>query len=304
MPPRLRGGHPKRRNSYSHRPMGLLQLPAYRRDGVEFPAEISLAPIATDESHLTVATVRDISERLRLEAEADRMRDELLATISHELRTPLTSIIGYTELLEDLERDAMSPLGRDMLAKVRRNAGRELRLVDDLLTLAVGQPRSHAPAARRTSTCSPSSARSSSDRRHEARRRGLVIAVHSARGTLHAVCGDRHRLTQALDNLVANAVKFTATGGRVDVTVSTSPTAPSSPSPTPVRGSPRPSRRASSSGSTAAATPPTRRCPAPGSGLALVKGIVEAHQGSVALRSELGVGTTVTVQLPHRPPRD
>ncbi|ANH38223.1 Sensor protein DivL [Nocardioides dokdonensis FR1436] len=303
VPPRLRTGHPRRRNGYSHRPMGLLQLPAYRRDGVEFPAEISLAPIATDEGHLTVATVRDISERLRLEAEADRLRDELLATISHELRTPLTSIIGYTELLEDLERDAMSPLGRDMLAKVRRNAGRELRLVDDLLTLAVDN-LGHMHLRLGDVDLLVLVGEVVEDRRHEARRLGLVITVHGDADTLRAVRGDRHRLTQALDNLVANAVKFTATGGRVDVHVSgladstvvtVTDTGAGISSAEQKRVFERLYRGRDAS---------HQAVPGTGLGLALTKGIVEAHQGSVTLRSELGVGTTVTVQLPHRPPRD
>ncbi|MEN8705200.1 MAG: PAS domain S-box protein [Nocardioides marinisabuli] len=160
VPPRLRATHPQRRDGYSHRPMGLLQLPAYRRDGVEFPAEISLASVPLGERRLAVATVRDITERLRLEAEADRLRDELLATVTHELRTPLTSIIGYAELLDELEQDALTPLGRDMLEKIRSNADRELRLVTDLLTMAVGNS-TRSGCGCRTSTCWHWPARSS-----------------------------------------------------------------------------------------------------------------------------------------------
>ena len=79
------------------------------------------------------AAVRDISERTRMQQETDRIKDEFFATVSHELRTPLTSMIGYGELMSDLEE--LSPQGRRFLSVILRSAERELRLVDDLLTL-------------------------------------------------------------------------------------------------------------------------------------------------------------------------
>ena len=80
--------------------------------------------------------IRDVTERLELEAEAQRMRDDLIATVSHELRTPLTSIIGYAELMADLDETDLSRRARKQLAIIERNAARELQLVDDLLTMA------------------------------------------------------------------------------------------------------------------------------------------------------------------------
>jgi len=71
--------------------MGLLQLAAVRAVGTGFPAEISLAPIDVADVRMTVATVRDLASRRSLEQEADRLRDQLLATATHELRTPRTS---------------------------------------------------------------------------------------------------------------------------------------------------------------------------------------------------------------------
>jgi signal transduction histidine kinase len=67
--------------------------------------------------------------------EAERAKDKFFALVSHELRTPLASIIGYTELLEDVDIDRLSDEGRGYLEVVRRNAERQLRLVEDLLLL-------------------------------------------------------------------------------------------------------------------------------------------------------------------------
>ena len=68
-----------------------------------------------------------------MQEETDRVKDEFFATVSHELRTPLTSMIGYGELMTDLEE--LSPQGQRFLSVIMRSAERELRLVDDLLTL-------------------------------------------------------------------------------------------------------------------------------------------------------------------------
>lgn len=141
VPSRLREGHQARRTGFLEmptiRPMGIgRNLFARHKDGHEIPVEISLSPLETDSGTLVSAAVRDISDRLRIEEESNRMREEIIATVSHELRTPLTSIIGYAELLEDLDDTELGPHAREILEIIQRNAARELRLVDDLLTMA------------------------------------------------------------------------------------------------------------------------------------------------------------------------
>ena len=137
-PDRFSGMHMAFRSGYVSeprtRPMGLAgDLHARRKDGSEFPVEVTLSPLETDEGLLVSAAVRDISERRRMQEENDRVKDEFFATVSHELRTPLTSMIGYGELMTDLEE--LSPQGQRFLSVIVRSAERELRLVDDLLTL-------------------------------------------------------------------------------------------------------------------------------------------------------------------------
>ena len=138
VPDRFSGMHMAFRTGYVSeprtRPMGLAgDLHARRKDGSEFPIEVTLSPLETDEGLLVSAAVRDISERRRMQEENDRVKDEFFATVSHELRTPLTSMIGYGELMTDLEE--LSPQGQRFLSVIMRSAERELRLVDDLLTL-------------------------------------------------------------------------------------------------------------------------------------------------------------------------
>ena len=319
VPGRVRPHHPTIRSGYTQRPMGLLQLAAVRKGGREFPAEISLAAIPEGTSGpLTVATVRDITDRLRLEAEAQRVRDELLATVTHELRTPLTSIIGYAEMMADLGDDEMGPTARRMLEPLTRNATRELRLVSDLLFLAVGS-LSQIKLTTESFDLRDLAQEALDEHRVEAERRGIsVLGVDPGpRGDgAHAldlpgdtttqldtaIVADRHRLRQVLDNLIGNSLKFTPPGG--SITVATTMLSDSAVITVSDDGSGIDAeeqervfeRLFRASNATLAVVQGA------GLGLTIVRSIVEAHRGTVTLTSELGAGTSVTMQLPRVAP--
>ncbi len=83
----------------------------------------------------TMLMVSNYIERTLLAQESERTKNDFFGLISHELRTPLTSIIGYTELLEEIEAESLSPRAQKFIEVIDRNARRELRLVQDLLLL-------------------------------------------------------------------------------------------------------------------------------------------------------------------------
>jgi two-component system, OmpR family, phosphate regulon sensor histidine kinase PhoR len=259
-------------------------------------AEAVRAPVQHDGRTYTVMTVRDGLDRDGGQERADRVREDLIATISHELRTPLTSIIGYTELLQDLPDEDVSPTARRLLDVVERSAARELRLVDDLLTLAfLGEER--MSVALGPVDLGEIVRGAAETGRTPARRRGLTLEVHDAGvGLVH---GDAQRLGQVVDNLLTNAVKFTPPGGRVDLRVlddgdaallEVADTGPGVPAQDLERIFERLYRSASAV---------RGQVPGAGLGLPIVRAIMEAHGGLVEATSEPGAGTVVRVRVPY-----
>jgi signal transduction histidine kinase len=155
------------------------------------------------------AQLAEQNERL---LELDRLKDEFIATASHELRTPLTSISGYLEMSLDPAEGPLSPDRENHLRIVQRNADRLTVLVDQLLFLA--RVDSHRLEVDRqpvelgevlgdaAETAGPA-----------ARAKNITLSLDS--DSPQRVLADRSQLLRLVDNLVANAIKFTPEGGSV-----------------------------------------------------------------------------------------
>lgn len=224
-------------------------------------------------------------------AEAMSAKEEFVSNVSHEFRTPLTSIIGYLDLVLDVEKELAADL-RSPLLIVRRNAERLLALVSDLLITASNSMSVHP---RPTDIASVIESCVSSA---EAQARSAGVTLLRETPDLLWAHADPVRIGQVLDNLISNAIKYSPGGGCITV-------------------------RAHDDGETvrlevadtgmgleAADIPQVfskffrsstaRRAAIPGVGLGLsiTKTIVENHGGTITCTSEVGVGTTFTVALP------
>jgi len=225
VPQAVRHIHPNHRSGYVRdphpRPMGAgTELAGRRRDGTEFPAEISLSAIETEDGMIVSAAVRDVTERKRIELQlrdknielekAIRAKDTFLASMSHELRTPLNAIIGFTgTLLMQLP----GPLNDEQKRQLRtvQNSGKHLlSIINDLLDLAkiesgaVQLNLEDVDCASVVQTVLTSLQPLADDK-------GLDLAV-LAPGEPVVVISDARALGQILINLVNNAIKFTEEG--------------------------------------------------------------------------------------------
>ncbi|MCW2849195.1 MAG: domain S-box protein [Marmoricola sp.] len=246
---------------------------------------------------LTVQHQRTAVERLQ---ELERVKADFVATVSHELRTPITSIIGYTELLDDGLVGELSDAQREIVDRVDRNGRRLLLLVEDLLTLS--QIEASALKIEPVVTDVRSIVTSACDRLHPvlANRTMDVRISTPAEPVIHH--GDPEQLERMLTNLLTNAVKFTADGGTVAVSLHSDGESSRIVVEDSGVGISKEdqdklfTRFFRSNSATDDAVQGT------GLGLTIVQAIVSLHGGTIDVFSKHGQGTRVTVTLPRVAP--
>jgi two-component system phosphate regulon sensor histidine kinase PhoR len=253
--------------------------------------EIQAAPLTAPAGPGAIAILHDITDLERLE----RVRKDFVANVSHELRTPLTAIRGYAETLLEGALDDKEH-NRRFVEIIKAHAIRLNNIASDLLVL------SELESGRRVADPLPVSIRDALEsalRTVESEARVREVTLRKGKLDDVRVLGDKTRLEQALVNLLDNAVKFNRPGGEVQVEcggppggeafVAIADTGVGIPSDDLSRIFERFYRVDKAR---------SREVGGTGLGLSIVKHVMERMNGTVAVESQLGKGSTFTLRFP------
>jgi PAS domain S-box-containing protein len=292
-----------------------IEMTAMRSDGTQFPVELALSAVHSDGPPMVTGVARDLTERKRMDEtrlesqaieeqnhrmlEANRLKSEFLANMSHELRTPLNAIIGFAELMHRGKVGPVSADHEEYLGDILTSSKHLLQLINDVLDLA------KVESGKMEFRPEPVDLAKLVNEVRDTLR-GLV-ASHGLRietdvdPEVSAAAVDPARVKQILYNYLSNAIKFTPEGGRVSVRIT-----PEGPDMFRI-----------DVGDTGVGIPAedlgklfvefqqldagtAKKHQGSGLGLALVKRLVEAQGGRVAVRSTPGEGSTFSAVLPRK----
>lgn len=312
MPERYRGSHFAQTRAYTAdprpRPMGSgLDLFGMRKDGSEFPIDVSISPLPPQKEIFIASTIRDMTSHRRLEEElrqrtreleeADRQKDNFLSTVAHELRSPLTVLSLAVQFLRLPQADPR--LHEQTLSRLERQTAYMARLIEDLLDLT--RVRCGTFTLRREVVDLRSvfvTAAETAQPLIESREHRLELTPFPEPLW---VIGDPARLIEVVSNLLNNAATYTPKGGRIwlsaakegqTVTVRIRDDGMGIPKEMLSRVFELFARAAPAEDSSAGL----------GIGLALVRRLVELHGGTVEATSDgPGKGSEFIVRLPLLP---
>jgi two-component system phosphate regulon sensor histidine kinase PhoR len=262
--------------------------------------EVVVVPVALPESiagrrDVVIVTLRDLTPLRRVE----EMRADFVANASHELRTPLASLSGFIDTLQGPARDDAAARER-FLAIMKEQATRMARLIDDLLSLSRIERKAHVPPTQSIDVAAI--VRQVADGLQPLARERRVDIAFDMPAEPMMVRGDRDELIRLFENLIENALKYGASGERIDLVLRSESGENGEEAVAVVRDYgpgiapehlPRLTERfyrVDTAGSRAQG--------GTGLGLALVKHILNRHRGKLAIESVQGHGATFTARLP------
>lgn len=269
-----------------------------REGGRDTTFRAHVAPVIDPSGLMILLTLEDLTAV----EEAGKMRRDFVANVSHELRTPLTAMLGFIETLQGAARNDANARDR-FLSIMEREAGRMSRLVDDLLSLGRVEENERVRPSSPVDLCGliQSSVRALDPLASAA---DITLNVDLPEGEIN-IPADEGQMRQVLANLIENAIKYGANGGRVDIRLSR-------PAKQALLGEEGVILQVRDYGEGIAAhqiprlterfyrvdTHRSREIGGTGLGLAIVKHIVNRHRGRLRIESQLGQGTSFFVILP------
>lgn len=250
------------------------------------------AMLDVTDSHRIEQALRDRNAALE---EADQIKTAFVSNMSYELRTPLTSIAGFTEMLQAGYAGELPEQAREYVGAIMESVARLSGLIDNVLDLTQGEAGA-LPLHMRPVDLGELVTDRVAHCREEASAKAIDLAIQTD-ASLGSVSGDSRRLGQAIDHLLANAIRYTDEGGRILIhgdgtrqaaRIVVSDNGPGMDVKAQALAFDR-FKRAEQA----------KKGESLGFGLPLARQLVEAHGGTLTLVSELGQGTAVTMELPR-----
>jgi two-component system, cell cycle sensor histidine kinase PleC len=256
----------------------------------------------------SISLATDITARRRMEEDlrlalgnakaADESKTKFLGTMSHELRTPLNAIIGFSETMaRQLFGDLGSKKYVEYAHDIKASGEHLLNLINDLLDLSAieaGKRQLNKESLNFqevVEACVPIIA--------EGVTRKEIVYTSELQDNLPIIHADRRALTQVFLNLLSNATKFTPENGEIALTATATNDVLIVKVQDTGMGIPEEKIDSLTDPFVRGEPDPYKSQEGTGLGLAIVKSLVELHEGDLIIESEVGVGTTVTVTLPH-----